>query len=248
MKRIFGALLVVCMLSGCANPYRPTPFDKATSGISKIQVVEDALPEKPAIRKLATNGENMAAATSGLGLAGLVVGLAAAGVEAGIANSQNNKINKALESQNFDGEAIFDEALDASLKEQSYEVSVINLQRDTARKITALTPQPDAQDGTGILDVNAFGYGYQQVGGTKWRPYVVIKVQMVDSKDPTKVLLDNYVEYNAVAPAPLVVNVPGNEDFAFDKVDDIEANPEKAAEGLRIALVEAARATAQLLK
>ncbi|MDC7675223.1 hypothetical protein [Asticcacaulis machinosus] len=248
MKRLMGSLLVVGLLGGCASPYRPVPFDQATSGISKIQVVEDAIPAKTGVRKLATNGQNMAAATSGLGLAGLVVGMAAAGIEAGIANNQNGKINTVLESQKFDGEAIFDEAFEASLKGLNYEVSSFKAERDTSRSLVAVTPQANAPDGSAVLDVAGVAYGYQQVGGTKWRPYVVILVRMVDSKDPKKILLDNRVEYNAVAPVPLTVNVPGNPDYAFDKVEDIEADPAKATEGLRIALVESARATAQLLK
>lgn len=248
MKRIFASLLLATMVSGCVTPYRPVPFDHATSGISTIQVVEDAMPPAPRVRKLATNGQNMASAASGAGLAGLIVGVAAASIEAGIADAQNKKINAALATQNFDGEAIFDEAFEADLRSQSYDISSLKTARDESRKFVA-TAQADAAATTAVLDVNGNGYGYQQVGGTKmWRPYVVISVKMYDAKDPTKVLLDNYVEYNAVLPGTVTVNIPGDPAYGFESVDAIAADPVKAAEGLRNAIVASAHATAQLLR
>jgi hypothetical protein len=249
MKKILTSVALMALVSACASPYRPTPFDHATSGVSSIQVVEDAFPEQPAVRKLATNGGNIASGASGLGLAGLVVGVAAASIEAGIAANQNKKINTALASQKFDGEAIFDEAFEAELKNQSYDVSAAKVKREQNRAMIVATKQGDAKEGTAVLDVNGHGYGYQQVGGTKmWRPYVVITVKMYDAKDPTKVLLDNHVEYNAVVPGELTVNIPADEAYGFESVEAIEADPVKAAEGLRKALVASAYATAQLLK
>lgn len=248
MKRILSSLIVISLVGACATPYRPIPFDRATTKTNNIQIVEDALPPEPAIRKLATNGQNISSAASGFGLAGLAVTLVAAGVEAGIAAGQKEKINKALASQNFDGEKIFDEAFEAALKAQNYNISSVSIARDTSRGMVVTVAQPNAEEGTAVLDVNSAGYGYQQVGGLQWRPFVVISVKMSDAKDPTKVLLDNKVEYNAVAPVPLTVSVPGDEQYGFAKPEDIEANPERAAEGLKKALVEAANATAQLLK
>jgi len=249
MKKILVSVMVMGLVSACASPYRPTPFDHATSGISSVQVVEDVLPPQPAVRKLATNGQNIASSTSGLGLAGLVVGLAAAGIEAGIADGQNKKINATLAKEKFDGEAIFDETFEGDLKAQNFEVSTSKLARPENRGMVVVPAQGDAAAGSAVLDVNGYAYGYQQVGGTKmWRPYVVISVKMYDAKDPTKVLLDNHVEYNAVVPGELTVNVPGDEAYGFDSVEAIEANPQKAAEGLRTALQAAAHATAQLLR
>jgi hypothetical protein len=147
MKHLVITLLAATALAGCASPspYRPVPFDRATSGVNQIQIVDDALAEKQQIRKLATNGQNIAASTSGLGLAGLVVGMVAAGVEAGIASDQTNKINSALASQNFDGEAVFDKALEAALTSQDYQISSIKIDRDTGRSFVVVTPQADAK-------------------------------------------------------------------------------------------------------
>ncbi len=248
MKRVISSFIVISLVGACATPYRPIPFDRTTSKIDNIQVVEDTMPPEPVIRKLATNGQNISSAASGFGLAGLAVTLVAAGVEASIAAGQKEKINKALASQNFDGEKIFDEAFEAALKAQNYNISTISTPRDINRAFVVTTAQPNAPEGSAVLDVNSAGYGYQQVGGLQWRPFVVISVKMTDAKDPTKVLLDNKVEYNAVAPVPLTVSVPGDEQYGFAKPEDIEANPERAAEGLKKAIVEAANATAQLLK
>lgn len=248
MKKFATSIALMALVSACATPYRPIPFDHATSGITSIQVVEDAMPPKAQVRKLATNGQNMASAASSMGLAGLIVGVAAAGIEASVANDQNNKINATLAAQHFDAEAVFDDAFEAELKAQNYEVSTLNTPRDEKRSFVVVAAQPDARDGSAVLDVNAYGYGYQLVGGTKWRPYVVLAVKMYDAKTPTKVLLDNQVEYNAVNPGTVTISIPGDETYGFDKVDDIQANPEKATEGLTKAIQAAAHATAQLLK
>lgn len=206
------------------------------------------MPASASVRKLATNGQNMASAASGAGLAGLIVGVAAASIEAGIANAQNKKINAALATQNFDAEAIFDEAFEADLRAQSFDVSSLKTARDERHTFVA-TAQADAPASSAVLDVNGYGYGYQQVGGTKmWRPYVVIAVKMYDAKDPKKVLLDNQVEYNAVVPGTVTVNIPGDPAYGFESADAIAADPAKAAEGLRNAIVASAHATAQLLK
>ncbi|EGF89222.1 hypothetical protein ABI_45690 [Asticcacaulis biprosthecium C19] len=249
MKRLLASVALMTLVTACATPYRPIPFDRATSGISTIQVVEDAVPAKSNVRKLATNGQNMASATGGLGLAGLVVGLAAAGIEAGIADNQNKKINGALESQKFDGEAVFDAAFEAELKAQNFDIAVNKTARAENHGMVVIAPQPDAAAGTAVLDINGYAYGYQQVGGTKnWRPYVVVKLMMYDAKDPKNVLLDNQVEYNAVAPVPLTVNVPVDETYTFESAEAIAADPVKATEGLTKAIEASARAAAQLLK
>jgi hypothetical protein len=249
MKRILASVALMALVTACATPYRPIPFDRATSGVSTIQVVEDALVAKPSVRKLATNGQNMASAAGGYGLAGLVVGLAAAGIEAGIADAQNKKINGALDSQGFDGEAIFDAAFEAELKAQNFEIAANKTARAENHAMVVVTPQADAAAGTAVLDVNGYGYGYQQVGGTKnWRPYVVIVLKMYDAKDPKNVLLDNRVEYNAVVPVPLTVNIPVDETYTFESAEAIAADPVKATEGLKKAIEASARATAQLLK
>ncbi len=249
MKRSIGTLSILIMLSACTTPYQPVPFDRVATKTTDIQVVEDAMPDQADIRKLATNGQNIASATSGLGLAGLAVGLVAAGVEANIAAGQREKLRKALESQNFDAEKIFDEAFEAALKSLNYNISVNNTKREKNREFVVTSAQVDAPIGTAVLDIAGNSYGYQLAGGnTSWRPYVVISVKMKDAKDPTKILLDNRVEYNAVAPVPLTVSIPGDPEYGFAKIEDIEANPAKVAEGLKKAIIESANETAKLLR
>lgn len=249
MKKVLVSLVSVSVLCGCATPYHPTPFDHATSGISNLEINNNNIPGQARVRKLATNGQNIAAGAGGAGLAGLIVVAAAAGVEAGVAKDQNNKINAALATQKFDGKATFDEALQADLHDQKYDTSVIKLTRDEDHNLVDLVAQPQAPSGTGILDVDAYGYGYQLVGGVKkWRPYVVIAVKVYDAKQPTKILMDNHVEYNAVVPNALTVNIPADDTYSFDSIEAIQADPARAAEGLRVALVASAHATAQLLK
>ena len=251
MKKVIASLVVLALVSGCAAgpSYHPTPFDHASSGVSTIQVIDHILPAQPRITKLATNGENMMNAASGAGLAGLLVVAVAGSIELGVYNDQNTKVNAALATQNIDAEALFETTLQDDLKAQNFQVSTVAMTRPENRTLVVVAPQKDAPAGSAVLDVNGSGYGYQYVGGpNKWRPYVSLQIHMVDAKDPTKVLLDNFVTYNAVVPSALTVNIPLDDTYAFSKVEEIQADPKKAADGIRAAIVASAHATAQLLK
>jgi len=251
LKKEFVLGVAALAMSACATTqYTPTPFDRTSAGVTSIIVVEDAFPEDPQVQKLATNGANMAGAMAAqAGLAGLLVGAVAAGVEAGIAADQTKRMRTALESQGFDAEAIFDAALEAALTDSGYAHKAMGFTRNKERELIAFVPNANAATGTAVLDVTATGYGYQLVGdGTTWRPFVSAVVRVTDPKDPAKILLDNRVVYNPVATPDVIVNLPADEVYSFEKMEALEADPAKAAEGLRRAIEATAAAVAQLLK
>jgi hypothetical protein len=251
MKKFVSMTAVLMLASACSTVgYQPTPYDRTAAGITNIAVVENALPAEVGTQKLATNGGNLAGAMAAqAGLAGVLVGAAIAGVEAGIEAGQRTRIRAALATQSFNGEAIFDTALEAELKGLSYTTSTITIARETNRAAVVVQPNPSAEAGTAVLDVAGVNYGYQLVGGgTQWRPFVILNVKMVDAKDPKKILMDNQVVYNPVARPTVTVNIPPDEKYAFQKIEDLEADPVRAAEGLKVALEATAKATAQLLR
>jgi hypothetical protein len=250
MKKLVVSLSVLALIAGCATPYQPTPFDRTAAGVNKITVIEDALPDEVGTRKLATNGQNLTSAVSSqFGLAGIIVAAAAAGVEAGIEAGQRNKIRAALATQNFNGEAIFDAALEAALKGNGFSVDSVALVREKNRSPLVIAANPNAEAGSAILDVNSTNFGYQLVGGgTQWRPFVLLTVRLVDPKDPKKLLMDNAVTYNPVGPTTVTVSIAPDEKYAFQKIEDLEADPVRAAEGLKAAIEASALATAQLLR
>jgi len=249
--RRFAVLAVVSslVLAGCVTPYQPVPFDRTATPVTKIAVVDNTLPPEVGTQKMATNGENMMSAASSAGLAGLLVGAVAAGIEAGIEAGQRERIQKALATQNFNGEAIFDAALEEALKGQNYTVAAIAIPRTKARELVVIPANEAAEPGSAVLDTLGFNYGYQLVGNsTQWRPFVTLHVRMVDHKDPKKILLDNRITYNPVVKSAVTVSIPVDEAYAFQKIDDLEADPAKAAEGLKAALQATAKATADLLR
>lgn len=250
MKRISVSVLICSLaLAGCVTPYQPVPFDRTATPVSKIAVVDNTLPPEVGTQKLATNGQNMMSAASSAGLAGLLVGAVAAGIEAGIEAGQRERIQKALASQSFNGEAIFDAALEDALKGQDYTVSTIGIPRTKTRELVVVPANETVEAGSAVLDTLGFNYGYQLVGNsTQWRPFVTLHVRMVDHKDPKKILLDNQITYNPVVKSAVTVSIPVDETFAFQKIDDLEADPAKAAEGLKAALQATAKATADLLR
>lgn len=250
MKKVVLSLSCVGLVTACATPYAPIPYDRELAQVGKIQVIETAFPEDVQTRKLATNGANIAsAAGASLGLAGVLVGVAIGGVEAGIEAGQRKRINAALATVNFDGEAIFDAALESALTEAEYEIASFSNDRKSTGKFAELSAVTDAPKGTASLDVAGSGYGYQLVSGhTQWRPYVEASVRLMDTANPEDILMENLVVYNPVATPDVVVNIPATGEYGFEKIDDIEADPEKAAEGLRIALEASAVAISKLLQ
>lgn len=252
MKKILLSLTFLSFVGACASSpgYQPIPFDRTTTKVDKIILVSDTMPELADIQKFATNGGNFAsAAASSAGLAGLGVALIAGGIEAGIAAKQRGTLREILAAEKFDGEAIFNEALIAALKEQNYTISQSDIKHKDDRSFIVATPNNDAKPNSALLDVIGNSYGYQLAGSnTMWRPYVNIKIKMTDAKDPNKILLDNVVSYNAIAPSSLTISLPVDEQFAFKKVEDMSGDPKKVTEGLRKALVDSAIATAKLMK
>ena len=237
------------ILSACETPYTPIPYDREYAGVQTIHVVETSFPDQATTQKLATNGQNMASAmAAGAGLAGVLVGAVAAGIEAGIEAGQRDRIQAALASVGFDGEAVFDAALEAALTDDGYELEVYSADRDRTSEHVKLKPDPAFEDGAGILDVAGVGYGYQLVGGnTQWRPFVSVSVRLSDPHDPENVLMENRVVYNPVATPEVIINISPDGAYAFSDITDIEADPVKAAEGLEVALAATAASVASLL-
>lgn len=100
-----------------------------------------------------------------------------------------------------------------------------------------------------ILDVVVLGYGYLRAGdGQPWRPYANAQVRLVNAKDPTKILMDNRVAYNALGSPENVVNISANPDYSYEKFEDVVADQEKMVAGLRDAFDQLAVTIGTLLK
>ena len=69
---------------------------------------------------------------------------------------------------------------------------------------------------------------------------------MTDRANPDTIFLENQVAYNPVATPDVIVNIAPDEAYGFAKIEDMEADPERTAKGLEIALVETARAVARM--
>nr|WP_321440202.1 hypothetical protein [uncultured Hyphomonas sp.] len=248
MKMHFAALAALVSVAACATPYTPIPYDRESAGVAHVSVIDNKLPEKATTQKLATNGQNMASAmAASAGLAGVLVGAVASGIEAGIEAGQRKRMLTVLDSVNFDGQSIFDAALNEALTEDGYEIDAIHFDRKSTAVLVETPAADDTKAGYGFLDVAGTGYGYQLVGGqTEWRPFVSVSVRMTDRVNPDNVLLENKVVYNPVATPDVIVNIAPDGEYGFAKIEDMESDPERTAKGLEIALVETARAVAKL--
>ena len=145
MKSGLAAFAAFVGVAACATPYTPIPYDREAAKVVHLDVVDQKLPEQATTRKLATNGENMASAmAASAGLAGVLVGAVAAGIEANIEAGQRNRMLAVLDSVDFDGQAIFDAALEDSLEENGYSLGTIR----SARKSTAVLVEAPIADET----------------------------------------------------------------------------------------------------
>ena len=249
MLKYFVLGSTILSTAACATPYTPIPFDSDITPVETIQIVDDSFSDEPTSQNLASNGHIMSSAmAASAGLAGALVGAVAAGVEANIEAGQRRRIQDALDTVGFDGETVFDEALAKALTERDYELDALSIDRKSYRQLIDLEPDETAAVDMATLDIAGAGYGYQLIGGsTQWRPFVSAEVRLTSTNDPENILMLNRVVYNPVATPDVIVNLSPEPKYGFVSVDDIEADPQLAAEGLTVALVSTAEAIAQLL-
>lgn len=228
----------VCLgLGACASTYEPIPYDRPTADVQSLAVMDDALPEKPTVYMAATVGSNF--------------GLIGALIDSGVASSRKKKMLAIFDSQDVDVENVLEEALVANLTESGYEVSMMD---DTVRENRKLMKSYDdmSTDADAYLDVVSGGYGYVSAGiGSPWRPSAHFKIRMVDS-DTQDILMENYIAYNPLnyagqQAAGGAITLTPNPEYAFEKMEDMEAAPDLTTEGIVDALQQVADTMAKLV-
>lgn len=244
MKK-FSCLLLAGAVSACATPYVPVPFDRQSSGVVSIAVMDDSMPETTTPFQAATMSANMAgAAAAAVPLAGIFVGLVAGGIQAGIESDRRNKLEEILKANNFFAETLFEERLQASLVEQGFSTSIHGKARKERDFLKVYPDNPaDAH-----LDVVVHNYGYVTAGdNVPWRPYANISVRLI-GKDKKTVLMDNRLAYNPLGSPEEIVNISANDAYSFESWDAVIADPQKAIAGLHDVIDQSAKTIGTLLK
>lgn len=232
-RKILGVLAILSV-GACASPYVATPYDRASSNVTRIAMADDSVPPKLSAFEVASIGSNF----------GLVGALVNAGIQAG----REDALTKALAAVEFDPEARLEARMISSLTAQGYEVALV--EGPLRAKRDFLVSYPAAAAGTdAYLDVVVTNYGYLAAGAFQpWRPTAQATVRLVSASDPSNVLMENVIVYNTMYPAEGVITLTPNPEFSFANQGEMEADPEKLAAGIEDALNQIADTAAQLLR
>jgi hypothetical protein len=230
-----AALAALALLSACAH--EPTlPYDRTASASNKtIGLLTPGWPSGPSSVLASSVGQSF--------------GLVGALVDAGLESAREKNLVALLKDQNIDAQAIFITALTEDLQKAGYTVVPVPATGKDATRTNYLKTYPAGGSVDSYLDIPVFNYGYIAAGiggSTPYRPWFTARVKLVRAADHS-VLMQDMVGYNPVFSKDMV-NVSPAPEYAFDKWDDVTANPQKAAEGLHRALEASADSIANLIK
>ena len=229
-------LTVVALLGGCTT--KPEiPFDRGANNVKTIGILTPYEPEHGSVVLASSIGQSF--------------GLVGALIDTGMRMSRETKFNAELGQAGF----VFHEELIKSLSDKltaaGYTVSTVSATRSGASFLKAY-PKGDDNKVDAYLDVVVNGYGYIAAGigsSTPYRPIDILQVRLVRAMD-SKVLMEDTVVYNPVAPAlpTNIVTVSPNPDFTFQDFDALTADRVAMSKGLKDSVDQSADAVAKLLR
>ena len=234
LKRVCIAVMAMTA-AGCASPYVATPYDRASANVRTITVIDDAAEDDAVAYEVASMGSNF--------------GLIGALVDAGIQAERKSAVNKALDSVNFDGEAVFEQRLASRLVSEGYEVTTRTGPARAKRDFIVAYPTADGVVDA-YLDVVVGHHGYLSAGAFQpFRPSASAQVRLVSAADPSKILMDNRIVYNGMTAANAgAITLTPNPAYEFKNREELLADPARMAAGIEDALNQVADTAAQLLR
>lgn len=230
--KVLGLVAALCV-SACAAPYVATPYDRASAGVARIAVIDDAAEDDAIAYEVASMGSNF--------------GLVGALIDAGIQAERRAALNRALDGAEFDAEARLEAILAERLASQGYQVATLD--NGARAKRDFLKTYPAAEGHDAYLDVVVMNYGYLSAGAFQpFRPHASAMVRLVSAADPDRVLMDNRIVYNGMDVADGVIALSPDPSFEFQNREQLLAEPERTAAGIEHALSEIADTAARLLR
>ena len=233
MKRIVTVAILAASLSACASTYRATPLTAGAAPITRVAIADDALPE-------GVSAVEVASIASNFGLVGALVG-------AGVRDSREDAIDAALATVSFDAESELERMLAEALSNNGVQSVVAPGGRRPQRKFLVSYPTAEG-DVQAHLDLVAANYGYTSAGhGQPWRPTTDVMVRLV-SATGNRTLMENRITYNVMNPPRGVITIAPNPEYTFNNREEMRADPEKLANGIRDALRQVATTAAGLMR
>lgn len=226
---ILCVLGLALLLGGCAAPSHRAYNPVERNRVQRIGLLTPTVPDEVAVRMAVHPGQS-------LGLLGLLVAQ-------GDMSDKTSDFTRALYRRGFRNGAGFEQQLTAGLAQAGYEVRTIAAPRAEAQP-SFRSRYPDA-DGSvdAYLDIYSDLIGYVATSAsTPYRPTVNLNVRLVRARDH-KVLYQDRIAYNAFGDGDGAITLPAARGYEFSHYDDLTAQPDRAVEGLQVAI----RATGETL-
>jgi len=233
MRRSFVAVSAMVLVSGCAANYVATPYVAGPERVARVAVADDSVPENLSADEVASVGSNF--------------GLIGALIDAGVQESRQDALEDALETISFDAEATLERFVVDALAQDGVQATVLDGPQRQRRVF--LAQYPGAPEGVqAYLDIVLTNYGYVSAGsGQPWRPTAYALVRLV-SVSNRRVLLENHISYNTMQAPRGVITLTPNPEYEFRNREELVADPERLANGIRDAMRQIATTAAGLMR
>ncbi|MBM0107379.1 hypothetical protein JM946_21785 [Steroidobacter sp. S1-65] len=180
------------------------------------------IPEKPAVRILASVGANF--------------GLIGAAIEESRAAAASKELQEIFAQSNYDYRKDLQDSLALSFSEISLPINAASGERPEKEQLKFLTSCPAATpDADACLDVFLTYFGYMSAGATTdYVPTIHMTAKLVRLSDRATLFQDQ-VHYNALAGSKAIVVQPA-EEYRFKDRDAMKADPQRVTAGIQQAV------------
>lgn len=231
-------LALLLPFAACVVP--PIPYDRtATPELHHIAVLSPGFRDQPTVFVAASPGRSF--------------GLIGALIDAGVQAKRESRFTEAIGHTTLKPRQEFTDALLTAIAAQGYSVQLIPITHPEEGFATDYKPAAGAI-ADAWLDCYAGSWGYLAAGtadSTPYRPMLAARCQLVRPSDH-KVLMRDTVWYNPLSPvgsgAAQVVTIAPDPRFVFTTSDDLDADPARAAEGVRTSITAVTGAIGKLLQ
>lgn len=216
MGRI-GLLLVVLLVSACANTVPRQAFNKeASARIASVVVARYDGEESYEAWMLSHPGVSF----------GLIGGL----IAAADTQSKSNRLTAALDPKQTKLQENFGNSLSNSLSKVGYQTKVIVLPKETGVNGLAEAAKKYA-DVDALLSVSIVGKYIAAGPTTDYIPYVLVRAKEVDTKTGATLYEDSFT-YGYTFPKSQTIQLSSDANYRFSNFDTLVADPDKTRKGL----------------
>ncbi|WP_029920109.1 hypothetical protein [Nevskia soli] len=235
LRAAAAAIAAACLLSGCAGQPE-VPFDhSANTNLKTIAVLTPSYPSGPGVVLASTVGQSF--------------GLVGALVDGAMQSNRESKFSELLSAQKISVQDTFMQDIGQVLQAQGYQVVLQPVTRDKADFLSQYPPAASTHADL-YLDMVVTGYGYIAAGvrsSTPYRPAFSVRCKLVRASDGA-VLMEDTIAYNPLGQPKNMVTIAPDADYVFKDFDTLMADPDKAGQGLKVAMQKSTDSIGLLLR